>query len=77
MSSLKKYVSFQYPRGCTLRMLAVLLSDVYHNFRKNTVVIKKDKCLIKSFFRRLAEGSLRMNYRNVVLIIKNYLFHHN
>ena len=77
MSRLKKYVSFQYPRGCTLRMLGVLLSDVYHNFRKSTVVIKKDKCLIKSFFRRLAEGSLRMNYSNVVLIIKNYLFHHN
>ena len=41
------------------------------------MVIKKDKYLIKSFFKRLAEGSLTMNYSNVVLIIKNYLFHHN
>ena len=32
------------------------------------MVIKKDKCLIKSS-ERLAKGSLRINYSNVVLTI--------
>ena len=39
MSRLKKYMSFQYPRGCTLRMLVVFLSDVYHNFRKSKLCL--------------------------------------
>ena len=37
------------------------------------MVIKKDKCLSKSF-ERFAKGSLMMDYSNVVLITKNYLF---
>ena len=37
------------------------------------MVIKKDKCLNKSF-ERFAKGSLMMDYSNVVLITKNYFF---
>ena len=37
------------------------------------MVIKKDKCLIKSF-ERFAKGSLMMDYSNVVLITKSYFF---
>ena len=37
------------------------------------MVIKKDKCLIKSF-ERFAKGSLMMDYSNVVLITKTIFF---
>ena len=37
------------------------------------MVIKKEKCLIKRF-ERFAEGSLMMDYSDVVLITKKYFF---
>ena len=49
-------MSFQYPRGCTSRMLVVFLSDFSHNFRKSKLCLFMNiKSEISTTWKRISK----------------------